>query len=129
MIASFRDLEVWKRAHSLALDVYRVTEGFPDRERFGITAQLRRSSTSVPANIAEGFGRKTTKDFLRHLAIANGSLEETRYFLILSCDLGFLRRADLARLEHDCDAVAMMLSALRRSLLKRSQAKAAGGVN
>ena len=83
-LRSFTELEVWQKAHALVLDVYRVTDRFPDRERFGIVAQLRRAAASIPANIAEGFGRRTTKELLQSVAISNGSLEESRYFLILS---------------------------------------------
>jgi four helix bundle protein len=88
MLRSFEELEVWQKAHHLALETYRVTDKFPDRERYGIVSQVRRSAASVPADIAEGFGRRTTKELLQFLVNANGSLEETRYFLILSRDLG-----------------------------------------
>lgn len=121
MIKSFRDLEVWKKAHVLVLDIYRATEAFPDRERFGVVAQLRRAASSIPANIAEGFGRRTTKELLQSLAVSNGSLEETRYFLILSQDLKYLPADSIHRLHQQCDSVAQMLSALARSLKIRSQ--------
>jgi four helix bundle protein len=120
MLRSFRELEVWQKAHALVLDVYRVTETFPDRERFGIVGQLRRAATSIPANIAEGFGRRTTKELLQSLTISNGSLEETRYFLILSSDLKYMSTGDYDRLNRQCDSVAQMLSALARSLKNRS---------
>lgn len=119
MIQSFRDLEVWKKAHALVLDIYKVTESFPDRERFGVVSQVRRSASSVPANIAEGFGRRSTKELLQHLGIARGSLEETRYFLILSKDLRYLGPEDYARLDKQCDSVAQLLNALARSLRNR----------
>lgn len=120
MLKSFRELEVWQKAHALALDVYRVTNTFPDRERFGIVAQLRRAATSIPANIAEGFGRRTTKELLQSLTISNGSLEETRYFLILSSDLHYMTTDDQDRLDRECDSIAQMISALMRSLRNRS---------
>ncbi len=84
MLTSFQELDAWRKAHGLALDIYRVTRSFPQDELFGLVSQLRRAAASVPANIAEGFGRRSTKDFVRYLEIASGSLEETRYFLILS---------------------------------------------
>jgi len=120
-MTSFRDLDVWKKAHDLVLDIYQVTERFPDREKYGIVAQLRRSSASVPANIAEGFGRPTTGEFLQSLGVSNGSLEETRYFLIVSFDLGLLQQNDYERLEGKCSVIAQMLGALRRSLRAKSK--------
>jgi len=76
----------------------------------------------VPANIAEGFARRTTREFLQSLAVANGSLEETRYFLLLSRDLRYLRAPDYEKVERQCDSVAQMLAALSRSLANRSRA-------
>jgi four helix bundle protein len=118
VIKSFRDLQVWQRAHELVLLVYQVTENFPEQERFGITAQLRRSAASIPANIAEGYGRRTTRELLQSLAVANGSLEETRYFLLLSSDLKYLESDAYNRLSTNCDSVGQMLGALVRSLKK-----------
>ena len=119
MLKSFKELEVWQKAHHLVLQTYRVTDGFPDKEKYGIVSQVRRSAASVPANIAEGFGRRTTKELLQFLANANGSLEETRYFLLLSCDLGYLAKERYAELEKDCTSVAQMIAALVRSLKSR----------
>ena len=119
MLRSFQELEVWQEAHHLALETYRVTDKFPDRERYGIVSQVRRSVTSVPANIAEGFGRRTTKELLQFLVNANGSLEETRYFLILSRDLGYLSNEKFEELGKQCTSVAQMISALGRSLRER----------
>jgi four helix bundle protein len=120
VLKSFQDLEVWQKAHHLALRTYRVTDSFPDRERFGVISQIRRSAASIPANIAEGFGRRTTKELLQFLANANGSLEETRYFLILSRDLGYLRGEDFEEMETQCSSVAQMIAALGRSLKARA---------
>ena len=119
MLKSFKELEVWQRAHALVLQTYRVTTGFPDREKYGVVSQVRRSTASIPANIAEGFGRRTTKELLQFLANANGSLEETRYFLILSRDLGYLKDQDFQEMEIDCSSVAQMIAALGRSLKAR----------
>ena len=91
MLKSFRDLEVWKKSHQLVLEIYRITNTFPKDERFGVISQLRRAAYSIPANMAEGFGRRSTKELLQFLAIANGSIEEIRYFIFLSCDLGLFR--------------------------------------
>jgi four helix bundle protein len=119
VIKSFKELEVSQRAHTLVLQTYRVTDGFPDREKYGIVSQARRSAASIPANIAEGFGRRTTKELLQFLANANGSLEETRYFLILSRDLGYLKDQDFHEMDTPCSSVAQMIAALGRSLKSR----------
>jgi four helix bundle protein len=120
-IERFSDLVVWQEAHKLALFVYRVTAPFPARERFGIVGQVRRSAASVCANIAEGIGRRTTKELLRSLQIARGELEETRYFLILGRDLGHLQAAEFAKAEAQCDVVARLINALSTSLKGRLQ--------
>src|ERR1044072_4416049 len=86
---SFRDLVVWQKAHEFVLAVYRLTESFPDREKFGLTHQMRRAAVSIPANIAEGFGKRSQAEKARFLNIAEGSLEESRYYLILAQDLGY----------------------------------------
>ncbi len=119
MLKSFQELDAWKKAHELVLAVYRLTRAFPQDERFGVIAQLRRCASSVAANIAEGFGRRSTKDFVRYLEIASGSLEETRYFLILSRDLEYLESKDYSRLNDKCDEVGRLLGGLAQSLRKR----------
>jgi four helix bundle protein len=115
-INRFSDLTVWQRAHELTLATYRLTEKFPRSERFGIISQLRRSSASVSANIAEGFGRRTTKELLRCLQISRGELEETRYFLILSRDLGHISATEFETMNGRCDSVGQLINALGRSL-------------
>jgi four helix bundle protein len=80
---SFQDLLLWQKAHKLVLAIYKLTAGFPKHEIYGLTIQMRRAAVSVPANIAEGFRRRGKADKVRFLNIAEGSLEETRYFLIL----------------------------------------------
>jgi len=118
-IEKFTDLTVWQKAHELALLVYNLTGAFPDGERFGIVAQIRRSAASVPANIAEGFGRRTTRELLRSLQIARGETEETRYFAILSRDLGHLTPEDFNRLAEGCDTVEKLINALVASPKRR----------
>ena len=115
-INRFSDLTVWQRAHELTLATYRLTEKFPRSERFGIISQLRRSSASISANIAEGFGRRTTKELLRCLQISRGELEETRYFLILSRDLGHISVTEYESMNGRCDSVGQLINALGRSL-------------
>ena len=88
----FRKLIVWQKAHGLALDVYRITEGFPKNEQYELTRHLRRSATSIPTNIAEGSGRNSSGNFARFLTIAGGSACELEYQLLLSRDLNLLPR-------------------------------------
>ena len=85
----FQELVVWQKAHILVMAVYRLTKEFPKEETYGLTSQLRRSAISVPANIAEGFKKRGRNDKARFLNIAQGSLEETRYYLILAKDLNY----------------------------------------
>jgi four helix bundle protein len=86
---TFRDLPVWQRAHLFVLAVYKMTEAFPGRELYGLTSQMRRAAISIPANTAEGFAKRGKADKARFMNVAEGSLEESRYYLILSQDLGY----------------------------------------
>ena len=115
-IKSFEELEVWRKAHELTLLIYRLTKTFPPEERFGLISQLRRASSSVAANIAEGYGRRTTKELLRSLRIANGEAEETRYFSLLSKDLSYMNQQEFDTVNQLCRSVSQLLSALGRSL-------------
>lgn len=90
MSRDYKKIVAWQRAHELTLAVYEVSKQFPAEERFGLTSQLRRASYSVPANIVEGSGRETHKDYLRFLVTALASLKETEYFLLLAKDLCYL---------------------------------------
>ena len=92
-MSDYRNLIVWKRAHAFALEVYLSTRSFPDSERFGLTAQLRRAAISVVSNIAEGWGRHETRDQVRFLKMARGSNCEVECQLLLSRDVGYLKSA------------------------------------
>ena len=92
---NFQDLIVWQRAHQFVLGVYRLTRGFPREELYGLTSQFRRAAVSVPANVAEGFKKRGRADKVRFMNIAEGSLEECRYYLILTEDLGYGATAKL----------------------------------
>ena len=85
----FRNLRVWQEAHHFTVSVYKLTREFPREELFGLTSQLRRAATSIGANIAEGAGRNSLKEFARFLDIAAGSASECEYLLILATDLGY----------------------------------------
>jgi four helix bundle protein len=86
---SFRDLLVWRKAHELVLAIYQFTAGFPKRETYGLALQMRRAAVSIPANIAEGFRRHGKAEKARYMNIAESSLEESRYYLMLAQDLGY----------------------------------------
>ena len=92
----YKELEVWQKARRFAVELYRITASFPKSEIFGLTAQIRRSATSVPANIAEGWGRGSTKDHIQFLLIARGSLLELETHLLIAEDLRYLEAADCA---------------------------------
>ena len=89
-IRSYRDLEVWQKGMDLAAECYRITEGFPGHERYGLASQLQRAAASVPANIAEGQARQHTKEFLQFLSVASGSLAEVETYLLLAVRLNYL---------------------------------------
>jgi four helix bundle protein len=109
----FTDLKVWQRSHDLVVEIYRLTAGFPADERFGLSSQLRRAAASVPANIAEGTKRRYPGDYARFLNIAEGSLAETEYFLILSRDLGYLGAEASEPLLAEVSEISRMLFSLR----------------
>jgi four helix bundle protein len=107
MIRNFEDLKVWQEAHQLTLDVYKATEAHPQREQYGLASQMRRAAVSVPANIAEGFGRKSEKEKVNFYNIAQGSLSELKYYFILARDLGF-QNSTATPLEN-CNSMVRML--------------------
>ncbi len=105
---------VWQKAHQLVLDVYKLSNAFPATERFGLTSQVRRAAVSVPANIAEGFRKRGRNDKARFLNIAQGSLEEVRYYLILARDLGY---GETAPLRQNLEEVSKLLQAYTNAIL------------
>ncbi|MFQ6082662.1 MAG: four helix bundle protein [Candidatus Aminicenantia bacterium] len=90
MMKTFQDLKVWQKSHQLVLEIYKITKQFPQEEKFGLVTQMRRSAISIAANIAEGFKRKSDKEYSHFLNMAESSLEETKYYEILSKDLGYI---------------------------------------
>jgi len=111
---SFRDLGVWQKSHALVLEVYKLTRRLPKEELFGLVSQMRRSAVSVPANIAEAFKRRGKADKARQLNIAQGSLEELRYFFILCTDLSYLPAEPVG---DRLDEVARMLNLYTNTIL------------
>ena len=112
----FRNLEVWQKAHQLTLSAYRATRTFPSDERFGLSGQIRSAASSIPANIAEGCGRRGDAEFHRFLQIAMGSASELEYHLLLSHDLQYLDAKDHKELSDEAVRVKRMLASLIRTV-------------
>jgi four helix bundle protein len=112
----FKTLAVWEKAHLLTVTVYRATAGFPKEELYGLTSQIRRAASSIPANIAEGCGRGSDADFGRFLQIAMGSSTELEYHLLLSKDLNLLNSSDHLTLHSKIEEVKKMLAAFIKKL-------------
>jgi four helix bundle protein len=115
---SFLDLIVWQKAHQFVLAVYGYTKAFPKDEIYGLTSQLRRAAVSTPANIAEGFKKRSKSDKARFMNISQGSLEESRYYLILAMDLGY---GDNKSLMSQLEEVSKILESYSRSILLSNQ--------
>ena len=109
----FTDLTVWKKAHKFVLAIYAISRGFPKDETYGLTSQIRRSAISIPANIAEGFRKRSKMDKARFMNIAEGSAEECRYYLILANDLGYCHSTDLNK---TLDEVSKLLSSYAKAI-------------
>jgi len=119
MYIEWNNLEVWKKSHNLVLKVYELTNVFPKEEIYGITSQIRRAAYSVPVNIVEGKARKNTKEFIQFLNIANASLEEVRYFLLLAKDIGYMTHKEYISLENRCKEISKMLNSFINSLKRK----------
>ena len=115
-IKNFEDLDVWKNALQFAVSIYRSSENFPKAELFALTSQLRRAGSSISANIAEGFGRRTNKDKIHFYTIAYGSTLEVKNFLYLSSELGYIDRSRLDILLSESIVIQKQLNSLVRSL-------------
>ncbi len=115
-IKSYRDLEIWQKAMSLTTEVYRMSNRLPRAEQWGLASQMQRAAVSIPANIAEGWGRSSRREFLQFLRISRGSLCELETHLILAEQLGYLTQAQTAPLLEQCDRLSRMLLSLMRSL-------------
>ena len=113
----FLELVVWQKAHWLTLELYKITRTFPREEQYGLTSQMRRAAASICANIAEGCGRGTARDFARFIQMALGSASELEYHLVLAADLGFISADVHSQLQASLVAVKRMLSGLVRRLV------------
>ena len=112
----FTELKVWQRGHALVLSIYRMTTGFPPNERYGLTSQIRRSALSVPTNIAEGSKRLTAQEYSRFLNIAEASLAETEYLLMVSRDLGYITTLMADKAFTEVSELPRMLHGLRKKV-------------
>jgi four helix bundle protein len=118
MTSSFQDLEAWKAAHSFVLLVYHTTENFPKSEQYGLTSQFRRASVSIAANIVEGYRKKGKADKLRFYNIAQGSTEESYYFIILSFDLKYIDEKQKNELLSKIDIARKLLNGYYNAISK-----------
>jgi four helix bundle protein len=115
-VTDFKKLKVWRKAHDMTLDTYRITGTFPKEEMYGLTTQLRRSAASIGANIAEGCGRRSDGEVCRFLQIARGSASEVEYHVLLARDLHFIEEKDFQVLTRQADELQRMLTGLMQSV-------------
>lgn len=127
MLKNYKELKVWQKAYQLCITIYKITKHFPREEKYGLTSQIRRSAVSVPSNIAEGYGRKTTQEYIQSLYIAYGSHCELETQIMLSKDLGYFKADDVGALQRDIEEVERMLKALIKSLQNKHSNPAASG--
>lgn len=120
MLKSYKDLQVWEKSYKLCLEVYKLFKEFPPEERYGLCSQLRRSSVSIPSNIAEGYGRRGRQEYIHFLYIAYGSYCELETQILLSSDLGYINSNDKERILTLGKEVERMLKGLITSLEKKS---------
>lgn len=118
---SFEDLLAWQKAHTFALKVYKTTKNFPKEELFGLTSQLKPAALSIPANIAEGYKKNGSKDKIRFLNIAQGSLEECRYFLIFAHEIEFISSPEFEDLKNSLNSASYMLNAYSNAIRENSK--------
>ncbi len=116
MLKNYKELNVWQKSYELCLKIYRITAKFPKEERYGLTSQIRRSIVSIASNIAEGYGTKTTLDYIRMLYISYGSLCELETQMLLAGDLDFIEKGELGTAKKDIAEIERMLKALIKSL-------------
>jgi four helix bundle protein len=116
MLKNYKELTVWQKSYQLCLEIYRLTKLFPDDERYGLTSQIRRAAVSIPSNIAEGYGRKTTPEYIHSLFIAYGSICELETQILLSIDLSYIAAENMNKIQMDIGDIERMLKALIKSL-------------
>ncbi len=120
MTRSFKEIIAWQKAHQLVITVYKATSQFPPAERYGLCSQFQRAAVSIPANIAEGYRRDGMADKLRFLNIAQGSLEECRYYILLSKDLEYISSDVYDRLNGELEEASRLLNAYYKGIKNNS---------
>ena len=123
MTSSFKDIKAWQFAHQFVIDVYRAVKVFPEEERFALSSQFRRASVSIPANIAEGYKRLSKQEKLRFMNISQGSLEECRYYILLSKDLDYISPETHDYLNNEIEKVSWYLNAYCQGIINNSGMK------
>ena len=118
---NFESLDAWKRAHELVLSIYKLTANFPKEEQYRLVDQIRRSASSIAANLVEGNARSYRKEYLQFVYLSRGSLEETKYHLLLARDLRYLKNADYIVLDSKSAEVGMLINGLIRYLRNNKQ--------
>ncbi len=117
MAHTFKNIVVWQKAHEIVLDIYKITKSFPSAEMYGLTSQLRRSAASIATNIVEGYKRRSDKDFAHFLNMADGSLEETKYHILLAYDLKYMDKNNYESLSKLADEIGKMLYGFQKKLI------------
>jgi four helix bundle protein len=120
-LRDFKNLHVWEKSHRLALAVYRESSELPESERFGLQSQMRRAAVSVPANIAEGYGRETDREFVRFLHVSAGSATELEYHLLLAWELGYISAEAYGNLNDQVLEVQRMIAGFIRRIQSGSR--------
>jgi four helix bundle protein len=118
-IKTYRDLQIWQKSMILVVDIYKASKSFPNDETYGLTSQVRRCAVSIPSNIAEGYGRNSTSDYVRFLHIAEASLYEMQTQLVIALNLQYLKKNDFDKLYESSREIERMLSKLIKKLNRR----------
>jgi four helix bundle protein len=122
-VLHYKDLKIWQRGMGLTKMIYRLSKTFPPDERYGLALQMRRAAVSIPSNIAEGQARRGTKEFVHFLALASGSLAELETQILLSLDLGYAQRTDVASAGTEIGEIQKMIAAIQRKLATRLESR------
>lgn len=117
MTVSFKEILAWRKSHEFVIKIYKTTKTFPEWEKYGLCSQFQRAAVSIPANIAEGYKKLSKADKLRYMNIAQGSLEECRYYILLAHDLGYINTHTQEVLNNDIEETSKLLNAYCRAIV------------